>query len=225
MACKGWEPIVLAALDRSVSVSLGNYVSCLSYLPICNLGLMRPQHSRSCEDCMRSCLASPEHQAWPEQCLPYQLLCIKPCSNHHIVLGYSQPCSVFCQLCECTQLLHASFSPQFYHLKNGENYNASFPDLWQVSKVCVGRCSVCPGKVQRRMQGSPGSMPDANAKLVLHFSLIGTVASFPFISQFVEAVALWTAPLSQGPSRVTLLLRQPKQHGCSPQRHLPFPSH
>ena len=70
MAHKGWEPIVLVALDRSVSVSLGNYVTCLSYLPICNLGLVCLQHLRSCEDCMRSCLVSPVHKAWPEQYLP-----------------------------------------------------------------------------------------------------------------------------------------------------------
>lgn len=44
--------------------------------------------------------------------------------------------------------------------------------------------------------GQPWEHADANAKLVLNFSLIGTVASFPFISQFVEAVALWIAPLS-----------------------------
>lgn len=163
MACKGWEPIVLAALDRSVSVSLGNYVTCLSYLPICNLGLMRPQHSRSCEDCMRSCLASPEHQAWPEQCLPYQLLCIKPCSNHHIVLGYSQPCSVFCQLCECTQLLHASFSPQFYHLKMERlimppfQICGRFPrfvwvDTQCVQRRCRGGCGAALGACRMPMQ-------------------------------------------------------------------------
>ena len=44
--------------------------------------------------------------------------------------------------------------------------------------------------------GQPWEHADANAKLVLNFSLIGTVASFPFISQCVEAVALWIAPLS-----------------------------
>lgn len=44
--------------------------------------------------------------------------------------------------------------------------------------------------------GQPWEHVNANAKLVLHFSLIGTVLSFLFINQFVVAEALWTAPLS-----------------------------
>lgn len=44
--------------------------------------------------------------------------------------------------------------------------------------------------------GQPWEHVDANAKLVSHFSLIGTVLSFPFINQFVVAVTLWTARLS-----------------------------